>query len=60
VKEPPECGDASACLMLRTPVIRRDRCRRLQKVCPLKPRLLGGISQKQRQAASLGEVRTQA
>src|SRR5262245_23335402 len=38
VKEPPECGDASACLMLRTPVIRRDRCRLVQKMCPVKSR----------------------
>jgi len=35
VKEPPECGDASACLMLRTPVIRRDRCPVVQKMCPV-------------------------
>jgi len=38
VKEPPECGDASACLMLRIPVIRRDRCRLVQKMCPVKSR----------------------
>src|SRR4030095_1406454 len=38
VKEPTECGDASACLMLRTPVIRRDRCRLVQKMCPVKER----------------------
>src|SRR4030095_11630543 len=38
VKEPTECGDASACLMLRTPVIRRDRCRLVQKMCPVKKR----------------------
>src|SRR5215510_15302997 len=34
----PECGDASACLMLRTPVIRRDRCRVVQKMCPVSRR----------------------
>jgi hypothetical protein len=30
----PERSDASACLKLRTPVIRRDRTDRLQNICP--------------------------
>jgi hypothetical protein len=34
VKEPPECGDASACLKLRIPVIRRDRFRLGSKDVP--------------------------
>jgi hypothetical protein len=29
----PECGDASACLNLRIPVIRRDRTQLLQRAC---------------------------
>jgi len=36
VKQLPECGDASACLMLRTPVIRRDRSRPASKGMPAK------------------------
>src|SRR5687767_5591254 len=30
----PECGDASACLKLRIPVIRRDRTEDVQDACP--------------------------
>jgi hypothetical protein len=44
----PECGDASACLNLRIPVIRRDRRRLFQRACHPE---YGGFSKRMRQNA---------
>jgi hypothetical protein len=59
VKQLPECGDASACLMLRTPVTRRDRSRLVSKGMPAKTCGSWPDSPKKRRSTSLREVRTQ-
>jgi hypothetical protein len=44
VNSDPECGDASACLNLRIPVIRRDRTPLFQRACHRQAwKLLKGI-----------------